>query len=378
MKLRVTEVLTPADRKAFLRVPHVVFATDPNWVAPLYLERQEHIDPKKNPYFQHAEVQLFVAYDGDRPVGRVSAQLDRLRLERHRDQCGQFGFLDAIDDTRVFTALLQAAEDWTRQKGQKAIQGPFNFSINEEMGLLVSGFDTPPSVMMGHALPYYARHLEERGYVKAKDVFAYDYDGVTPMPRAMHAMVAKIKARGDLSLRPLSKKNLDRDLAIIIDIFNDAWSENWGFVPMTHEEITTLGKNLKILVGENYISIASYKGEPAAMAITLPDLNEWIKDLNGRLLPLGWAKLAWRLMMKPPQSVRMPLMGVRRKYHGTRLGSALAIAVIDTLRSYHLSQGSKRAELSWILEDNLAMRHIIEALGGTAYKTYRIYEKSLT
>lgn len=378
MSLRVVEVRSAAERKAFLRVPHLVFANDPNWVAPLDIERREHLDPRKNPYFQHAEVELFVAYDGDKPVGRISAQLDRLRLERHRDHYGQFGFLDAVDDARVFAALMQAAEDWTRKKGLKATHGPFSFSINEEMGLLVSGFDTPPSVMMGHALPYYARRLEELGYVKAKDVFAYDYDGVAPMPPVMHAMVARIKARGDLSLRPLSKKNLDRDLAIIIDIFNDAWSENWGFVPMTHEEITTLGKNLKMLVAENYISIASYKGEPAAMAVTLPDLNEWIKDLNGRLLPFGWAKLAWRLMMKPPHSVRMPLMGVRRQYHGTKLGSALAIAVIDTLRSYHLAQGSKRAELSWILENNLAMRHIIEALGGTAYKTYRIYEKNLT
>lgn len=377
MSLRIAQVQSAADRKAFLRVPHLVFADDPNWVAPLELERREHLDPRKNPYFQHADVQLFVAYDDDRPVGRISAQHDRLRLERHRDDYGQFGFLDAVDDRSVFAALLEAAESWLRDRGLKATHGPFTFSINDEMGLLVSGFDTPPSMMMGHALPYYAGHLEGLGYVKAKDVIAYDYDGVPPLPRAMQAMMVKAIARGDLTIRPLSKKNLERDLAIIIDIFNDAWSENWGFVPMTHEEITALGKNLKMLVAEDYIAIASYKGEPAAMAITLPNLNDWIKDLDGRLLPLGWAKLAWRLMMKPPQSVRMPLMGVRRKYHGTATGSTLAIAVIDTLRAYHLRQGAKRAELSWILENNRPMRHIIEAMGGIPYKTYRIYEKSL-
>ena len=377
MTLRVTEVASSGDKDAFLRVPHLVFADDRNWVAPLDLERREHFDPKKNPYFQHAEVQLFIAYDNDRPVGRISAQVDRLRLEHHPDASGQFGFLDAVDDQKVFAALLQSAEAWLVAKGMKSIHGPFNFSINDEMGLLIQGFDTPPSMMMGHALPYYARHLEVQGYAKAKDVFAYDYDGLKPLPRAMQAMVDKIRASGDLVIRPLSKKNLDRDLAIIIDVFNDAWSANWGFVPMTREEITALGKNLRMLVGEQYISIASYKGEPAAMAVSLPNLNDWIRDLDGKLLPLGWAKLIWRMMVKPPSSVRMPLMGVRRNYHGTAIGSALALAVIDAVRSYHLCRGTKRAELSWILEDNMPMRRMIEALGGVPYKTYRIYEKAL-
>lgn len=378
MTLRVVEAGSKADRDAFLRVPFRVFARDPSWVAPLDLERKEHIDPAKNPYFRHSEAQLFVAYDNNEPVGRISAQMDRLRLEHHPDAHGQFGFLDAVDDANVFAALLAAAEAWLRRKDLAGLRGPFNFSINDEMGLLVSGFDTPPSMMMGHALPYYARHLEGLGYTKAKDVFAYDYDGLKPLPRAMQVMVDKIRTTGDLEIRPLSKKNLDRDIGIIIDIFNDAWSENWDFVPMTHEEIAALGKNLKMLVSDEYISIASYKGEPAAMAVTLPNLNDWIRDLDGKLLPFGWAKLAWRLLARPPRSVRMPLMGVRRKHHGTAVGSALALAVIDAVRSYHLGRGTKHAELSWILEDNMPMRRMITALGGTEYKTYRIYEKQLT
>ncbi len=378
MSLNVRKVLASADKRAFLRVPYAVFESDRNWVAPLDLERSEHLDPGKNPYFQHAEVALFVAYDGDRPVGRISAQLDRLRLERHFDANGQFGFLDALDDPKIFAALLEAAEDWLRAKGMTKAHGPFNFSINDEMGLLVSGFDTPPSMMMGHALPYFARHLEALGYGKAKDVLAYDYDALRPLPRAMQVMVDKIKATGELTIRPLSKKNLDRDLAIIIDIFNDAWSENWGFVPMTREEITALGKNLKMLVGENYIAIANYRGEPAAMAVSLPNINEWIKDLNGKLFPFGLPKLIWRLLARPPGSVRIPLMGVRREHHGTAVGSALALAVIDAVRSYHVGRGTVNAELSWILEDNMPMRRMIEALGGVAYKTYRIYEKTLT
>lgn len=378
MNLTVREVRTASDKTDFVRVPHLVFAGDPNWVAPLDIERLEHLDPGKNPYFRHADVQLFVAYDGDRPVGRISAQHDRLRLEHHRDRYGQFGFLDAIDDERVFAALLGGAEGWLRERGLKATHGPFSFSINDEMGLLIKGFDTPPSMMMGHALPYYAGHLESQGYVKAKDVVAYDYEEVRPLPEMLRAVIEKVKARGNLVVRPLSKKNLDRDLAIIIDIFNDAWSQNWGFVPMTREEITALGKNLKMLVSEEYISIASYDGEPAAMCVTLPNLNDWIKDLNGRLLPLGWAKLGWRLMMTAPRSVRLPLMGVRRRYHRSVLGSALTLAVIDSVRAYHLSRGTLRAELSWVLEDNLPMRRIIESNGGIAYKTYRIYEKTLT
>ncbi|MGE0008378.1 MAG: dATP pyrophosphohydrolase [Parvibaculaceae bacterium] len=378
MSIRIAEAAGAADRDAFLRVPRLVFARDPHWVVPLDLERREHLDPAKNPYFRHAEARLFVAYDGDRPVGRISAQVDRLRLEHHPDARGQFGFLDAVDDPRVFAGLLDAAEAWLRGKGLAALHGPFSFSINDEMGLLVSGFDTPPSMMMGHALPYYAGHLESRGYRKAKDVLAYDYDGSKPLPRAMQSMVDKVKAAGELTLRPLSKKHLDRDINIIIDIFNDAWSENWDFVPMTHEEIAALGKNLKMLVSDEYIAIASCRGEPAAMAVTLPNLNDWIRDLDGRLLPFGWAKLAWRLLARPPRSVRMPLMGVRRKFHGTPVGSALALAVIDAVRSYHLGRGTKHAELSWILEDNMPMRRMIQALGGIEYKTYRIYEKRLT
>ena len=208
-------------------------------------------------------------------------------------------------------------------------------------------------------------------------MIAYDYNGLTPLAPAMAAMMLKAKNSGELVLRSFSKKHLARDLAIIVDIFNDAWSQNWGFVPWTKAEIDVLGKNLKMLIADEYIAIAEHRGEPVAMAVTLPDLNGWIGDLNGRLMPFGWAKLAWRLFTGVPQAVRMPLMGVKRKYHGTPFGAALALGVIDQLRAYHLARGTKRAELSWILEDNKPMRRMIEALGATAYKTYRVYEKPI-
>lgn len=366
-----------AGTRAFLDVPFAVYRNDPHWVAPLYLERFEHLDPKKNPYFEHAEAQLFLAERDGRPVGRISAQVDRLRIERYKDATGQFGFLEALDDPAIFAALFEAAGSWLKQRGMARAQGPFSFSINDETGLLVDGFDTPPNMMMGHGAPYYGARVEEQGFAKVKDVIAFSYDGLTELPRAMQATYRKALASSEIDIRCFDKKHLARDLDIIIAIFNDAWSENWGFVPFTRAEITTLGNNLKMLVANEYISIASYRGEPAAMAVTLPNINDWITGLNGRLLPFGWAKLAWHLLAKPPASVRMPLMGVRKQYHGTMIGSALALGVIDTLRRYHMGRGTKSGELSWILEDNLPMRRLIEALGGKPYKTYRVYEKAL-
>ncbi len=366
-------VITRKDQKTFLDVPFAIYRHDRNWVAPLYLERFQHLNPKKNPYFRHAEVQLFLAERDGEPVGRISAQIDRLH---HSDAVGQFGFLEAPDDPEVFTSLFHAASRWLRERGMKCLQGPFNFSINDEMGLLVDGFDTPPSVMMGHARPYYRHRIEELGFVKAKDVIAYNYDDAEP-PASLHAVYERALASSNIIIRSFDKKHMERDLGIVMSIFNDAWSGNWGFMPFTREEIDALGNNLKMLVTNEYIAIASHHGEPAAMAVTLPNINDWIAPLNGRLLPFGWARLARQVLAKRPASVRMPLMGVRKRYHNTLTGSALALGVIDTLRRYHLSRGATRAELSWILEDNQPMRRIIESIGGKPYKTYRIYEKAL-
>ena len=375
--ITIRPISTNAEKLTFLKVPFPLYANDPNWVAPLFFERLEHLDPKKNPYFRHSEVQLFVAYRDGRAVGRISAQADTLRQERHKDGVGQFGFLEAEDDADVFTALFKAAGDWLKAKGFTRTQGPFSFSINDETGVLVDGFDRPPNMMMGHARPYYGQRIEEQGFAKAKNVIVYDYDARVEPPRAMQHIYAKALKSTDIRIRPFDKKELKRDLDIVISIFNDAWSSNWGFVPFTSEEITKLGNDLKMLVKNEYIAIADWKGEPAAMAVTLPNINDWIAGLDGKLLPFGWAKVAWNLLARPPKSVRMPLMGVRKKFHGTIEGSALAIGVIDTVRRYHLSRGTVSGELGWILEDNTAMRRMIENLGGKPYKTYRVYEKVL-
>ena len=375
--ITIVTVDDKVSRKAFLQVPHIVFRDDPHWIAPLTFERAQHISPKHNPFFQHATAQLFVAMQDNQPVGRISAQIDQTRLAQYNDATGMFGFLDAIDNKEVFEKLFNHAEGWLRKNAMTQAIGPFSFSINEETGLLVDGFQHPPAVMMGHAAPYYQTHITELGYMPIKDVLAYDFDNSKQLSRGLAGMLAKVKATGDLEVRPLSKKNLDRDLAILIDIFNDAWSGNWGFTPFSTAEINKLGQDLKMLVKEEYIAFASYKGEPCAMAVTLPDINQAAHDLNGSLFPFGWIKLLSRLKLSSPQAVRLPLMGVRKKFHGTPVGSALAIAVIDAIRTYHVSHGTNRAELSWILEDNMPMRRMIEAIGGTHYKTYRIFERQL-
>lgn len=376
-ELTVRPVGDKAGIRAFLDVPFPLYRNDPNWVAPLYLERLDHLNPKKNPYFQHADVQLFVAYRDGKPVGRISAQHDRLRLEHHKDNTGQFGFFESVDDVNVARALLDTAGGWLKARGLSRVQGPFNFSINDELGLLVRGFEHKPNMMMGHALPYYQGLMEANGLRKAKDLIAYYVDDLGPLPPLLMRVTKRALATGDIVIRPLDKKQIKRDIGIVMDIFNDAWSHNWGFVPFTSAELEKLANDMKMLVHGEYVTIVTYKGEYAAMSVTLPNLNDWIDGFGGKLLPFNWLKLAKSVMAKRPPSIRMPLLGVRKKFQDGVLGSALAVAAIDHVRNYHISRGTKSCEMSWILEDNMRIRHIIEELGSVAYKTYRIYEKDL-
>ena len=376
-EVTIKPVSDKAGIREFLDVPFPLYRHDPNWVAPLYLERLEHLNPKKNPYFQHADVQLFVAYRDGKPVGRISAQHDRLRLEHHKDNTGQFGFFESVDDVNVARALFDTAGGWLKARGLARVQGPFNFSINDELGMLVRGFEHKPNMMMGHALPYYQALMDANGFAKAKDLIAYYTDDLGPLPPLLMRVTKRALATGDIVIRPLDKKQIKRDIGIVMDIFNDAWSHNWGFVPFTSAELEKLANDMKMLVHGDYVSIVTYKGENAAMSVTLPNLNDWIDGFGGRLLPFNWLKLAKAVMAKRPPSIRMPLLGVRKKFQDGILGSAMAVAAIDHVRNYHISRGTKACEMSWILEDNMRIRHIIEELGGVAYKTYRVYEKDL-
>jgi hypothetical protein len=269
-------------------------------------------------------------------------------------------------------------EDWLRARGLRRVVGPFSLSINDESGLLVEGFDSPPFMMMGHAPPYYGLRLEAQGYRKAKDLIAYTYDLTVEPPPVAVAFLKRLERQTSVSIRPLDMSRYEADLDIIAEIFNDAWVDNWGFLPLSKSDTRHMAKNLKPLVAPEHVAIASVDGEPAAMAITLPNVNEAIADLDGRLLPFGWAKLLWRLKFRTPKSTRLPLMGVRRKYQDSPLGAALALGVVEAVHHHHRDLGTSHCELSWILEDNHRVQHMLDLLGAKPYKTYRIYEKDLT
>jgi len=374
LTLQIVPVRTKRQREAFIRLPFALYADDPNWVPPLLFDKRSQLDPK-HPFFRHAEVQPFLAHRDGKPVGRITAQIDRLDADYGRDDLGYFGMLDAADDPEAFAELLHAAEVWLTQRGKRRALGPMSLNINQEVGLLVDGFDTPPYFMMGHTRPYAGRHVLAAGYHGVKDLLAYEMDPAFEIPAVMTAVERRLAGR--MRIRPIERKQRDRDLRAMCAIFNDAWANNWGFVPFTDEEFLTIGHEMLLIIGDDFIQIAEVDGEPAAFIVMLPNVNEAIADLHGRVLPFGWAKLLWRLKVRYPASARVPLMGVRQKYQRMRLGPGLAFAVIHAVRNASVARGIKRVEMSWILESNTGMRNIIETIGGTVSKRYRMFEKAL-
>jgi len=373
-ELVIQRMSTRKQLKEFISLPQKIYSDDPNWVTPLWFE-QLHRFTDKNPFFQHATWQAWIAYRGSRPVGRISAQIDDLYTKTHSDESGFFGLIEADDDPQLFALLLDTAEKWLRERGMKQIRGPFNLSINEECGLLVEGFEKPPFAMMGHARKYYGDRIEAQGYRKARDLFAYEMDPDFKTPRVMQRLLDRL---GDeVVVRNFQRKRQQDELEILRDIFNDSWSNNWGFTPFTEEEFADIGELLTLLIDDDFIHIAEIDGEPAAMIVAIPDINQAIIGLRGRLLPLGWLKLLWRLKVRFPDRARVMLMGVRKQYQQSRLGSALAFLVIDKVRRGLVRRKVTNIELSWILEDNEGMRAIARAIGGDPYKRYRIYEKLL-
>ena len=371
---KITSLADVRGVSEFITVPWLIYKRDPSWVPPLVAERKMHFS-LSNPYFLHADCSLWIAYRNGQPVGRISAQIDRLYLERYGDSTGFWGMIEAEDSEETFAALLHAAEEWLRSKGMRQALGPFNFSINQECGLLVEGFETPPAMMMGHARPWYKTHIEKCGYAKAKDLLAYTISCQESQPPEIMRIIEK--SSSGMRTRGLDKSRLKEEMDIIFGIFNDAWSENWGFIPFTREEYQDIGRTMRFIADSSLIRIAEIDGEPAAFIVVLPNVNEAIRDLNGKLLPLGWLKLLWRLKVKRPETGRILLMGVIRKYRDTLAGAGLAYGLFSDVRRAVDRLGMKRLELSWILEDNLIMRKIIEALGGRVYKTYRIYGRDL-
>jgi len=375
--IRVEPVRDRAGMRRLIGVTRAIFADDPHWVQPLTFERLDHLDQAKNPFLRAIEIRYWLAWRGDQPVGRISAQINRRHLERHGDATGHFGFLDAFDDPEIFAALTASAEAWLREGGMRRIAGPFSLSINDESGLLVDGFDTPPSMMMGHARSYYAPRLEELGYSKVKDLIAYDVDATVPWPATTQRMIVRFGASAGVRIRPLDMRRYREEISTICRIFNDAWTDNWGFIPFGEDEAAYLAKSIRPLVTAESFAVGEIDGQPAGMIVTLPNLNETIAGLDGRLLPLGWLRLLWRLKVRGVRSGRMPLMGIARRLHGTPKGAALALGMIDRIRAHYCALGYRHGELSWVLEDNRAVQAVIAATAAVPYKRYRIYAKAL-
>lgn len=373
-RIIIKPVMSYGDMGKFIDVPWHVYADDPMWVPPLRLERRLHFS-RFNPYFKHGEWQAWIAYRNDRPVGRISAQIDKLHQERYGSDSGHFGLLECIDDSEVFSALILNAEAWLAAREIRRISGPFNLSINQECGILVEGFDTPPVIMMPHSARWYGRLLEEQEYHPAKDLLAYKVNIDFEIPPVMQMIMNRFAPQ--IRLRTLQRDRFDEEIEILRSIFNDAWSENWGFIPFTQEEFAELGSIFRLLLPDDFIQIAEVDGKPAAFMVGIPNLNEVLSELNGRLLPFGWLKLINSIRNRKIQTGRVPLMGVRRQYHNTPIGIALACLVIDAPRQAGIARGFKEVEMSWILEDNAAMRNILDKIGCEQYKRYRIYQKLL-
>ncbi len=372
--ITIRPVLNWRDMGDFIEVPWHVYKNDPMWVPPLRLERRFHYS-KHNPFFKHGEWQAWVAYKNKQPVGRISAQIDSLYRERYGDDKGHFGSLECINDTDAFSALILHAEAWLAARHTSHVNGPFSHSINQESGILVDGFDTPPVVMMPHSPPWYSSLLENEGYLPEKDLLAYWVDANFETPRVMRTLIQRYSKQ--VQIRPLKRKNFKAEMEILRDIFNDAWSENWGFIPFTEAEFAELGTSLRLLVSDELIQIAEVNGVPAAFIVVLPNLNEVFTQLNGSLFPFGLIKLIKKLKRGEIHTGRVPLMGVRKQFQNTPLGIALACMVINAPKHAAKKRGIKEVELSWILEDNKGMRGILDSIGSKQYKRYRIYGKTL-
>ena len=380
--ITIRPVLTKADRKAFVDLPFRLYAGDPHWIPPLKSEVHGLMDPKENPWFGHGEAQFFLAERGGAVVGRISAQLDHLALVQPVEQgmgpgTGNWGMMDAEDET-VFQALIARAEQWLRDKKMHRSLGPLSISIWDEPGLLVKGHDHPPTVMMGHDKAEYQAWVERAGYTAAKSLVTYELDITAPFPGIIERVIASGERNARIRIRRVDKSRFAEEAALIMGILNEAWSENWGFVPLTDAEIAYVGKKLKAIVFEDLIMVAEVEGEPVAFMITLPDLNEKLRGLNGSLLPFGWLKLLLWLRRPKARTMRVPLMGVIKRLQSTRLASQLAFMMIEYIRREAVAcYGSTRGEIGWILEDNQGMNAIADAIESKVNKEYLIYEKAL-
>jgi len=376
--LTVRRVQSGRDRRSFLELPYKLYKKDRHWVAPLRIAQKDILNVSKHPFYKTSEVEMFLAERDGLVIGRIMAILNRAHNEFHREKAGSFGFFEVVPDFQAATALLDAAKAWLRQRGAEVMRGPFNPSTNYECGLLVEGFDSDPVVMMTYNPPSYADFLERAGFKKAMDLYAYsvDYESFLQSDK-LKRVADRARSKSGLTLRTVNLKDFANEVERLRGVYNDAWNDNWGFVPVTREEFDHLAKDLKQIVDPKIVYIAERmeegKPEPRAVGffLAVPDLNQALKKAKGRLLPVGILKLLWH--SRKIRSIRIITMGAIREFQN--LG--IAAMFYDEIYRRVPEHGYTTGEMSWILENNTLMNRSAELLGGKLYKTYRIYETPL-
>jgi len=356
---------------AFIGLPFELYRDAPNWVPPLILERRRHLDRRRNPFFEHAEAEYFIAWRDGRPVGRISAHVDHRLNEYQGNEWGLFGFFECVDDPAVAAALLDSAERWLRSRGRDRMVGPMDFTTNHECGLLVEGHHLRPQILENWHHRYYRRLLERNGLTKAMDL--YKWQILTAEHHRVHPVIYDLAARLEpehgIRVRNMRRRNLAAEVRAFMEVYNAAWAGNWGFVPLTEAELEDYAKQLRPLLQEKWALVAERDGEVVGAALTLDDYNQALAALNGRLLPFGWLKALRR--RRRMDEIRVFALGVKPEFQHTGVAAAFYANVWDTA----LASGVRRAETGWILEANEPMNRAMEALGGDIVKRYRVYER---
>jgi GNAT superfamily N-acetyltransferase len=369
--IRVEKVSSRKDRKKFVRFPWKIYKNDPHWIPPLMMDFKEKIDKTKNPFFEHAEMDLFLAYKDGQITGRIAAILDKNHNSFHDEKVAFFGLFESCDDSDSAKALLERVEHWGKERDMEILRGPMNLSMNDECAFLLEGFDSPPVVMMPYNPPYYLDLMARCGLGKVKDLYAYYMSREDQVIAQLDRIVAKARTDIPLVLRTINLKDLKQEAARIKYIYNNAWKKNWGFVPWTDNEMDHMARKLKTVANADLVIIAEHKGKPIAFAFALPNLNEVIGRMNGRLTPWGIVKFLY--YRKKIKGIRALVFGVLEEYRHT----GVSYMLYSELDKNAISKGYEWCETSWQLEDNKPVNRFVESLGGTVYKKYRILEKNI-
>lgn len=368
----VTVVESDKEKKAFIRFPYNHYANDKYWVAPLYMEQKKLLNTEKNPFYNNAEIRLFLAYHDEKPAGRIAAIIDHRYNNYHNTKTGFFGFFESIDRQQTTDLLFKVATDWLADNGMEDLLGPANPGMMDEIGVLVDGFEKYPAILMPYSKPYYDKLINNAGFEKAMDLFTYDVNQKNVNRERINRAMDIVKRRlPDITIRKINLKKIHDEIKIISKIFNAAWKNNWGFIPLSDEEFDYLAKDLKTIADENFAHIAEINGEPVAFSVALPDYNQIFKDMDGTLFPTGIFKILFR--KHKIDKIRTALMGVLPEYQGRGIDALLHRETIE----YGLENNYFSSEIGWILESNTEMNRVAEKIGGELDKTYRMYSKKL-